>query len=243
MRPHHHSYVNQTPTSFIGSNPAPAMPDWLTRYRLTMRHLAVERLFPRYDAPLMRKTTRVLDVGCGDGRFGAWVEEQFRVEVTGIDLVDHPGVRDRLSYFERRGAEGIKFFPFPYNSFDLALLVDVLPSLKDYRRVLSSLRDFSRFVLIVGEMQTPAPAHQPGQPHLRHVPLPQLLDDAKAIGYEVDEIAPVTILDRQLFGMMPHALQAVAYAASALLDTAMTSTHLFHPWAHEWAVLLRNPFE
>jgi len=45
-----------------------------------------------------RAPTRVLDVGCSDGRFGEQVREQGH-QVFGVDLVKHDGVGDRLDGF------------------------------------------------------------------------------------------------------------------------------------------------
>jgi 2-polyprenyl-3-methyl-5-hydroxy-6-metoxy-1,4-benzoquinol methylase len=45
-----------------------------------------------------RSPTKVLDVGCSDGRFGEKVREQGN-QVFGVDLIKHDGVGDRLDGF------------------------------------------------------------------------------------------------------------------------------------------------
>lgn len=67
---------------------------------------------------------RVLDLGCADGRFGALVRAQGHT-VTGVDVTEHDGVRDRLDHFVTADLDdGIP--DEVGDAFDVVLAADVL---------------------------------------------------------------------------------------------------------------------
>lgn len=240
---------------------------WQDLYARTVRRAAVERLFPCYDVTTHTKTARVLDVGCGDGRFGEWVSQRFDVEVTGMDVVEYDGVRERLFHFERGDAERAGALSFQLGTFDVALLITVLPFVRDWGKALQGLMNAARFVLIVDNLQFPPPAWQEGLAYKQHIPLPQLLETADALGYAIDRVEPVNVLDRRLFLAMPQRLYALAFGVTTAVDlllvrlvrlwvafnlrtqhTNQTNTRFrarfdYAQRVRYWAVLLRNPLQ
>ncbi|ARU62203.1 hypothetical protein CBW65_15210 [Tumebacillus avium] len=105
---------------------------------LTEAVLAGERL---------KKTTRVLDVGCGTGQTAAFLARTYGCQVTAVDL--HPLMRQKAQ--ERFAKEKLPVkllkgdankLPFPSGRFDLVLVesvtvfTDLAKSLKEYARVL-----------------------------------------------------------------------------------------------------------
>ncbi len=82
--------------------------------------------------------TRVLDVGCSDGQFGALVRQQGH-RVDGVDLVKHEGVGDRLDNFiEADVSQGL---PSDTATYDVVIAGDILEHVVDPETLLKDLRD------------------------------------------------------------------------------------------------------
>lgn len=72
-------------------------------------------------AEMLPPTSRVLDVGCGDGTIGRLVGElRPDVAMTGIDVMIRPTARILVRQFDG------KTIPYDDNSFDVVMFVDVL---------------------------------------------------------------------------------------------------------------------
>jgi len=84
-----------------------------------------------------RGAARVLDVGCGPG----WLGEALRAqghEVTGVDVAEEPGVRDRLHRFVRADLE--QGLPDEVgDGFDVVLAADVLEHVRRPESLLASM--------------------------------------------------------------------------------------------------------
>jgi glycosyltransferase involved in cell wall biosynthesis len=82
--------------------------------------------------------TRVLDVGCSDGQFGALVRQQGH-RVDGVDVVKHEGVSDRLDHFiEADVSTGL---PYDTATYDVVIAGDILEHVVDPETLLKDLRD------------------------------------------------------------------------------------------------------
>src|SRR6266540_1413936 len=86
-----------------------------------------------------RRPSRVLDLGCSDGALAA----ELRVhghKVTGVDVEEHPGVRDRLDAFVRADLEdGV---PAQIgDGFDVIVAADVLEHVREPEPLLEDLTD------------------------------------------------------------------------------------------------------
>ncbi len=80
---------------------------------------------------------RVLDAGCSDGRFGA-VARAMGHQVTGLDVVKHDGVADRLDEFVEADLND----PLPAEAgadYDVVVAGDVLEHVIDPKRLLTEL--------------------------------------------------------------------------------------------------------
>lgn len=86
---------------------------------------------------------RVLDVGCGSGDLAALVM-QLRpdVRIEGIDVLVRPGTAIPVTAFD--GAH----IPFPDNSFDAAIVVDVLHHTDDPALVLAEIARVAPVVIV-----------------------------------------------------------------------------------------------
>ena len=86
-----------------------------------------------------RPVSRVLDVGCSDGKFGALLKMQGH-EVVGLDAVTHKGVHERLDGFiEVDLNQGL---PDDLgDNFDVVLAADVIEHTIDPTRLLQQLRE------------------------------------------------------------------------------------------------------
>lgn len=85
-----------------------------------------------------REQARVLDLGCSDGTLGARLRELGH-EVTGVDVVDVPGARERLDRFLVADLDhGIP--TDAGRDFDVVLAADVLEHVRDPARLLLDAR-------------------------------------------------------------------------------------------------------
>jgi len=86
-----------------------------------------------------RRPSRILDLGCSDGSFGARLQAQGH-HVVGVDLVEHKGVRERLSDFVEADLEG--GVPDAVgDGYDIVLAADVFEHVRDPESLLRQLTD------------------------------------------------------------------------------------------------------
>ena len=94
--------------------------------------------------PLLPKTARVLDVGCGDGQLAARIlEARPDVQIVGIDVLARPRAFIPVQLFD-----GQKI-PFDDRSFDAVIFVDVLHHTDDPSVLLHEARRVSRNVVLI----------------------------------------------------------------------------------------------
>jgi len=175
---------------------------WLDRYADTVRKAGVERVWPG-DAEI------VLDVGCGDGQFAAWMSRRFNVQVIGVDAYHWPGAQDRLDTLYVEDAESFPHLMLP-GSVDLAVCVTSLPFMRDWRRCVSGLVRAARRVLVVDNLQHPPPDWQLRLPEKQPISYWDLVQTFDAHGWAVEAATAISVLDRRLFfrlaGWLAYAL-------------------------------------
>jgi ubiquinone/menaquinone biosynthesis C-methylase UbiE len=98
---------------------------------------------------------RILDAGCGSGRF--MVELAKRGEVTGVELSDTSVVLARRREIGEVVAGSVLEMPFADASFDLAVSLDVIEHLEDD---IAALRELRRVVAPGGALLVTVPAYQ-----------------------------------------------------------------------------------
>jgi ubiquinone/menaquinone biosynthesis C-methylase UbiE len=93
---------------------------------------------------------RVLDVGCGDGQISAQIEGSHKnVSVTGIDVLLRPERHIPVRQFDG------KAIPFPDESFDAVMFVDVLHHAEEPTALLrEAARVSKRYVLVKDHIRT-----------------------------------------------------------------------------------------
>ncbi|CAN5715641.1 hypothetical protein BH24ACT5_BH24ACT5_03700 [soil metagenome] len=86
-----------------------------------------------------RPPSRVLDVGCSDGRFGALAQEQGH-SVTGVDIAKHEGVADRLDAFVEADLD-VGLPVEAGTEYDIVIAADVIEHTVEPTDVLRALAD------------------------------------------------------------------------------------------------------
>jgi 2-polyprenyl-3-methyl-5-hydroxy-6-metoxy-1,4-benzoquinol methylase len=107
---------------------------------------------------------RVLDLGCGDGRFSFYLSDRMKYKVTGVDYsvvrMDragqwYPGPEYLLMDLNQYIFE----VAHPDQKFDATFLLDVLEHLENPKEVLDRCRKISYNVIISSPMNMPYTAH------------------------------------------------------------------------------------
>jgi ubiquinone/menaquinone biosynthesis C-methylase UbiE len=122
---------------------------------------ALQQAFHRHDcrvfawktaslAPILHTGTRVLDVGCGDGRLAGWLRRTSGCKVTGLDTIDYLMEPIPFRQFDGRS------IPYDNNTFDVVLLVSVLHHAQHARALIrEAARVGKRVAIIEDYCQTP----------------------------------------------------------------------------------------
>jgi len=111
-------------------------------YPSTMSDLQDKPYYQSRLAPIfyeIRPGSKVLDVGCNDGVFGAVLKDRLKCDVTGVDLSDVA-----LELAKKRGLNVLKAdaenLPFEDHSFDVVCCMEVLSHLFDPEKALKEMR-------------------------------------------------------------------------------------------------------
>ena len=180
---------------------------WLDRYADTVRKAGVARIWPD-------GVELVLDVGCGDGQFAAWMKSKFKVVVAGVDAYHWPGAEARVDALYVEDAETFAHQVEP-QGFDLAVCVTSLPFMQDWRRCVAGLTRAAMRVLVVDNLQHPPPEWQLELPEKRPISYWDLVQTFDAHRWSVEAATAINVLDRRLFFTLPSWL---AYALTTPID-------------------------
>jgi SAM-dependent methyltransferase len=102
------------------------------------------RVLSSHIAGLIPSGAEVLDVGCGDGSLARLISHaRPDVRIQGIDVLVRPVTHIPVAQFD---GENI---PFPDQSFDVVMFVDVLHHTTNQRRLLTEARRVARLAIVV----------------------------------------------------------------------------------------------
>ena len=93
-------------------------------------------------AALIEPHASMLDIGAGDGVIGSLIADKTGSEITGVETLIRRGARIPLRQFDGRHV------PFPDDSYDVALLIDVLHHTADPMVLLREATRVARTVVI-----------------------------------------------------------------------------------------------
>jgi len=88
---------------------------------------------------------RVLDVGCGNGKFGEAIAEKYKAEVRGVDVVDYADANIAIDFYD-----GYRL-PFEDGSFDVIVMAFMLHHVKHQDEIFKEALRCSRRGVIVYE--------------------------------------------------------------------------------------------
>ena len=135
------------------------------------------RVLSRQIVSVLPRDVSILDVGCGDGEIDQLVGElREDVDIRGIDVLVRPDAKIPVKEFD--GME----IPYPDDSFDGVVFVDVLHHSDDAKKLLGEARRVARsFIVIkdhgrISRVPDPALHGRRRQRALRGSPALQLLD-------------------------------------------------------------------
>jgi SAM-dependent methyltransferase len=95
-------------------------------------------------APLFPPNAEIIDIGCGDGTIGQHIlDRRPDISITGIDLFFRPSPKIPVVVFDGTG------IPYADDSFDVAMLVDVLHHTDDPTILLSQAKRVARKAIII----------------------------------------------------------------------------------------------
>ncbi len=88
---------------------------------------------------------RVLDVGCGNGKFGAVIAKKYQAEVRGVDVVDYADANIAMDLYDGH------HLPFEDGSFDVVVMAFMLHHVKHQDKIIDEAIRCSRRGLIIYE--------------------------------------------------------------------------------------------
>lgn len=209
--------------------------DW--EHGVVARH-AIRRIFPR-DA------SRIVDVGCGDGRFTLWMSGTFDVEYLGVDALEFPGVKRLGSAFYKGDAEELEAIlsrnDAAYGRWepDLVVFMNSLAYMSDWRKAVRAGMAVAPRVLVFDNFQTPTPVYLTDLSHRKPITVHELLAAFAAEGWELEKAVAADWFHRKLLLRAPQFLQAPVALLTCVMDLAVAHLLPVHRARH-MAVLFRR---
>lgn len=96
-------------------------------------------------APFIAKGAKIIDIGCGRGITTNEFHDYFQAEILGVDVTDQ-----RIIDFPFQKIDG-KNLPFSNDSFDVALIINVLHHTDDPEKLLSEAKRITKEKIIICE--------------------------------------------------------------------------------------------
>lgn len=195
--------------------------DW--EHGVVARH-AVRRVWP---ADLRGQTIALLDIGCGDGRFTAWMSREFKVQYRGLDALEFPGhvLGSALIVGDAEQLSRLPEIGTPHQSYgrylpDIVCFVNSLTCMQDWREAVSEAMKVADRVLVFDNLQTPTPAYWRNLPHRKAVRVDELLAAFDGEGFAVERAVAADWFHRKLFVRTPRWLHAAVAMLTCGLDLA-----------------------
>lgn len=166
------------------------------------------------------RVLRILEAGCADGRWAAWMAAAFGVRVMGTDALEYPGVRKRMDLFIQCDLEQLdkcreakRFNP------NVLLYMNSLTCVADWRKaVQAGAHVGAPWVICFDNFMTPTPAFLKNLPHRRPIQLPALEYEWELHGYEVAQEVAGDWFHRKLFLKTPRWSHPAVAVATLGLD-------------------------
>ena len=183
---------------------------WQDWYATVMRRWGIRRILHG------EKVQFVLDVGTGDGQMAEWLQKRFGYVVMGIDATDFHAT-GKMWMFKRLDIETLDRKELPARP-DLATAITVLPFTADWKEAVRRMCNSATLVLVVDDLQSPAPPWQQGLSYKRPLTFEDVLAEFKLNGLYLKKHLGVNWLDRRLFFKSPKWLYPLVAVLTVLVD-------------------------
>lgn len=197
---------------------------WVDWEHAVVLRSAFRRIWPN-------RAGRVLDVGCGDGRWSEWLAKTFGVEVWGTDALEFPGVHARIAStttrfpmggftrFEHVDAQELtknarlqKYRP------DVVVFMNSLAYVSDWKQAVAEACHLAPVVIAFDNFQTPVPPWLRNLEHRRSIDQHQLRGAFVSHDMRVDKVVSADWFHRKLFLKTPRWMHPGVAVVSAGLD-------------------------
>jgi len=100
-------------------------------------------LLSSYFANIIKPGSKILDVGCGDGKIDSMIMEKADVNIEGIDILVRGETYVPVKKFDGR------VIPYSDNSFDTVIIIDVLHHTDDPKELLGEIKRVAKRNIII----------------------------------------------------------------------------------------------
>lgn len=169
-----------------------------------------------------RGVRRVVDVGCGAGRWSSWMARRFGCQVLGTDQFDWSGRPPGLPFVKQDAEMLDACGEIRAWGPDLATSINALTCMTDWRKAVAAHCRVAPRVLAFDNFQTPTPEWRQSLVHRQPIEVPELVAAFEQQGFVLRRAVAGDVMHRRLFVATPRWLAPAVMALSAAIDVTVS---------------------